>query len=91
MSECKNKNCTKRGCKRVDFARLLGFETISDQIAGSLDFQDQTFGDALGAKIGTEDTSIALFQEETVAAKLGAKVGDPEEAAPNKGIDGRQS
>ena len=38
----------------IDFVTLFGFETVSDQILGSLDFRDETFGDKLGAKVGME-------------------------------------
>jgi hypothetical protein len=41
--------------ERMDFAKLLGFETVSDQIAGSIDFQNQTMAARLGAKVGAEN------------------------------------
>ena len=43
-----------RDIKAIDFARLLGFESISDTIPGQVDFQDATLGDKLGARIGPE-------------------------------------
>jgi hypothetical protein len=36
----------------VDFGRLLGFAAIGERLAGGVDFQDETFSDKLGAKIG---------------------------------------
>jgi len=38
----------------IDFARLLGFETVSDHLSGTIDFKNETIGDKLGAKIGFE-------------------------------------
>jgi hypothetical protein len=43
-----------RKIKTLDFAKLLGFETINEQISGSVDFRDETLGDKLGAKVGVE-------------------------------------
>jgi hypothetical protein len=60
---------------QIDFTKLLGFETLSDQIAGGLDFQDESLSDKLGAKIGPEPGGPTLFQDDTMAARLGAKVG----------------
>ena len=37
---------------KIDFTQLLGFETMSDQITQSLDFQDETMDAKLGAKVG---------------------------------------
>jgi hypothetical protein len=37
---------------KIDFAKLLGFDAVSDQIAGVVDFQDETIGAKLGAKVG---------------------------------------
>ena len=39
---------------KLDFARLLGFATVSEQIPETLDFQDDILGDKLGAKVGAE-------------------------------------
>ena len=38
----------------IDFAKLLGFQTITDELANELDFQNETLGDKLGAKVGLE-------------------------------------
>jgi hypothetical protein len=46
--------------KKIDFARLLGFEMVSDQISGSLDFQDEIVGDKLGAKVGPIEPSSPI-------------------------------
>jgi hypothetical protein len=46
---------------KIDFAKLLGFDAVSDQISGSVDFQDETIGAKLGAKVGqVEDPPVAL-------------------------------
>ena len=41
-----------RESKSIDFAKLLGFETVYDRMSGGVDFQDETVGAKLGAKVG---------------------------------------
>ena len=41
----------------LDYTKLLGFEGVSDLIADTLDFQDDTLGAKLGAKVGKEENS----------------------------------
>jgi hypothetical protein len=60
-----------RKTEKIDFTKLLGFDTVAVELAGRLDFQDQT----LSAKIGPEPAGVSLFQNETFDDKLGAKVG----------------
>ena len=36
----------------IDFAKLLGFDTVTRDPSGDLDFQDETLGAKLGAKVG---------------------------------------
>ena len=38
--------------KRIDFTKLLGFKTVSEQISEGLDLQDETVAAKLGAKVG---------------------------------------
>jgi hypothetical protein len=45
--------------KVIDFAKLLGFDTISDQLSEGIDFQDETIGAKLGAKVGGEEAGPA--------------------------------
>ena len=63
----------------IDFTKLLGFNTVADQVSGHLDLQIDTFGDKLGAKIGQPEgispARVMDFQDDTLADKLGAKVG----------------
>ena len=40
--------------ERIDFAKLLGFDAVSDQLSGGVDFQDETLNAKLGAKVGVE-------------------------------------
>jgi hypothetical protein len=37
---------------KIDFTKLLGFETVADQLSEIADFQDETLGAKLGAKVG---------------------------------------
>ena len=39
---------------KIDYAKLLGFDAVSDEISGGLDFQNETIGAKLGAKVGNE-------------------------------------
>jgi hypothetical protein len=39
---------------RLDFTKLLGFDSVSDPILDGIDFQDETVGAKLGAKVGEE-------------------------------------
>ncbi len=38
--------------KAIDYAKLLGFASVSDQLSGRVDFRDANFGAKLGAKVG---------------------------------------
>jgi hypothetical protein len=42
---------------KIDYAKLLGFDAVSDQLSGGVDFQDETLDSKLGAKVGTEACS----------------------------------
>lgn len=63
--------------KDLDFARLVGFETLSDHCSKGIDFQEDTLGAKLGAKAGgVEPLPNGLdLRDEVIGAKLGAKVG----------------
>ena len=39
---------------RLDFTKLLGFDSVADQLSNGVDFQDETVGAKLGAKVGQE-------------------------------------
>ena len=36
----------------IDYARLLGFASVSGQLSGSVDFRAESIGAKLGAKVG---------------------------------------
>ena len=38
--------------KTIDFAKLLGFETVTREPADDIDFQDETLSAKFGAKVG---------------------------------------
>ena len=38
--------------RTIDFTKLLGFQVMSEELAEHVDFQDETFGGRLGAKVG---------------------------------------
>jgi hypothetical protein len=37
---------------KIDFTKLLGFKIIADELADITDFQNETLGAKLGAKVG---------------------------------------
>ena len=37
---------------KIDYAKLLGFDTVSDQLSAGVDFQDETISAKLGGKVG---------------------------------------
>jgi hypothetical protein len=44
-----------RNSDAIDYARLLGFASISDQRSDKIDFRDGLFGARLGAKVGDKN------------------------------------
>jgi hypothetical protein len=45
----------------IDFTKLLGFAAVTDQISGSVDFQNETIAAKLGAKVGApEDSPVTV-------------------------------
>jgi hypothetical protein len=50
---------------KVDLAKLLGFGLVTEQLAEKVDFQNETFGGRLGAKVG--DKTCALLDLEANA------------------------
>jgi hypothetical protein len=41
--------------QKIDYAKLLGFDAVSDKLSDGIDFQDETLGDKLGAKVGAPE------------------------------------
>jgi hypothetical protein len=50
----RNRGDRMREIKKLDFTKLLGFETVSEQVSEALDFQDETISAKLGAKVGID-------------------------------------
>ena len=44
--------------QKIDFSKLLGFQVMSEEIAEHVDFQDETFGGRLGAKVGDKACTL---------------------------------
>jgi hypothetical protein len=40
---------------KIDYSKLLGFDTVSDELSEGVDFQADTIGAKLGAKRGGEE------------------------------------
>jgi hypothetical protein len=54
---------------KIDYTRLLGFASVSDQISGGFDFQDETIGAKLGVKVGAEaNEPAAATTSQSIAA-----------------------
>lgn len=49
--------------KAIDFARLLGFATVSDAISEGFDFLNEAVGARLGAKVGAIEQGPAKLVE----------------------------
>jgi hypothetical protein len=45
---------------KIDFSKLLGFQVMSEELAGHIDFRDETFAGRLGAKVGVKETAPQL-------------------------------
>src|SRR6476660_5180450 len=43
-----------RDAASLDFTKLLGFAAVADKLADGINFQDETVGAKLGAKVGAE-------------------------------------
>ena len=39
---------------KIDYSKLLGFESVGDLISESVDFQDDALAAKLGAKVGND-------------------------------------
>ena len=48
----------------IDFTQLLGFTIVADELPDGLDFQNQTVGARLGAKVGFEPNTKPVKQVE---------------------------
>jgi len=46
----------------IDYARLLGFASVTDQLSGNVDFQDESIGAMLGAKVGDKTWAACDLQ-----------------------------
>jgi hypothetical protein len=76
----------------LDFTRLLGFSSVADRLSNGVDFQDETLGAKLGAKIGLEPEPVKhgaldftqLLGFEAVADKLSAGVDFQDETISAK-------
>jgi hypothetical protein len=44
---------------KIDYSKLLGFETVEVLISDGVDFQDEALAAKLGAKIGNDPTPNA--------------------------------
>jgi hypothetical protein len=79
MSNTPNLVIPMQKLEKIDYAKLLGFSSVSHQISGGVDFQDETIGAKLGAKVGVETDEpkidyARLLGFDAVSDKLSANV-----------------
>jgi hypothetical protein len=55
---------------KIDYARLLGFDSVRERISGRVDFQDDAIGAKLGAKVGNPEDGPARQPAKIEYAKL---------------------
>lgn len=53
---------------KMDYAKLLGFDGVGGRISGSVDFQNETIGAKLGAKVGGAEPGTPVKLAETVGS-----------------------
>jgi hypothetical protein len=61
--------------RKIEYAKLLGFDAVTDQIAEGVDFSDETIGAKLGAKVGA-DSEPGPSGAEIGRQRADAKSGD---------------
>jgi hypothetical protein len=80
MSNTRNLVIPMQKLEKIDYAQLLGFTSVSHWISGGVDFQDETIGAKLGAKVGAEPVPkpkidyAKLLGFDAVSDKLSANV-----------------
>jgi hypothetical protein len=45
---------------KMDYSKLLGFDTVSDEFQNGVDFQNPTIGAKLGAKVGIKPVNMPM-------------------------------
>ena len=68
---------------KMDYSKLLGFDTVSDELVNGIDFQNPTIGAKLGAKVGKTTVTKMIQRMDLPSEVTGA-------AAPiMRGLGGR--
>jgi hypothetical protein len=57
--------------QKIDFAKLLGFKVMSEELSDNVDFRDETFDGRLGAKVGGKDMTLVYVPREKPQPKRG--------------------
>jgi hypothetical protein len=53
----------------IEYAKLLGFAAVCDQLSGGVDFQDETIDAKLGAKVGGPEAAPPVKLAEAQAKR----------------------
>jgi hypothetical protein len=64
---------TMQNSAKIDYAKLLGFGSVAEQISGGVDFQNETISAKLGAKVGRPEAGHADATKFTVATATTVK------------------
>jgi hypothetical protein len=71
---------------KIDYSKLFGFDTVTDELVMGVDFNNPTVGAKLGAKVGPLPTTKA---DEPMLIELPSEVAGP--GAPvMEGLGGRK-
>jgi hypothetical protein len=49
--------------EKINFAKLPGFDAVSEELSGRVDFQDETIAARLGAKVGKPELAPVTLVE----------------------------
>lgn len=81
----------KQGSAKLNFSRLLGFDTLAEEMLSGLDLQDETVCAKLGAKVGLEPVQEPKSLEfgkllgfETISDQIAGRLNFQEESLSAK-------
>jgi len=83
-----NRGLDMRDSDKLDFSKLLGFDTVSESLTDGVDFQDPTVGARLGAKVGDDTTQTTTPEPEPTTTPEPTKTFMPMDETPEIGEPG---
>ena len=70
------------GPTKIDYAKLLGFDLVSDELVEGVDFNNPTVGAKLGAKVGT--TTVTKTEQPMLMDPPSEVAGRASHAGPRR-------